>query len=128
MQWHFEEHEGTGVLHLSGFLGERVVHRFQGAFAWARARSEVALVLDLSGLLGWSPEGMAAIIDAARQLGPHHAPLTVCGLRTHLARQLPTAGGPGGLRLHPDPSSAPAAVGRHTASAPAIASDENASR
>jgi anti-anti-sigma regulatory factor len=122
VQWHFEEHEGIGVLHLSGFLGERVVHRFRGAFAWARARSAVGLVLDLSGLLGWSPGGRAALLDAAHQVDPRHSPLAVSGLRPHLARQIPVGSSLAALRLHPDLQSARTAVGdRRPPTAPAPA-------
>ncbi|MGK4580205.1 hypothetical protein [Kitasatospora sp. HPMI-4] len=30
MQWKLEQTDGTGVLRLSGYLGERSIHRFQG--------------------------------------------------------------------------------------------------
>ncbi|MFE3113879.1 STAS domain-containing protein [Kitasatospora indigofera] len=111
MQWHFEECNGTGVLSLSGFLSERVVDRFQGAFGWAYAHSSGAIILDLSDLRGWSPDGEAAIIDIAGKAAANRGPLVVCGLRQHLPLLILTNNAPDLLSLYPDLESALAAVG-----------------
>ncbi|KQV14534.1 MULTISPECIES: hypothetical protein [unclassified Kitasatospora] len=110
MQWHFEEHGGTGVLSLSGFLGERVVHRFHGAFAWACARSTGALVLDLTTLRGISADGERAIAAAAATLPADRTPLAVCGLTGQPAALLTGGACPARLRLHPDLDAALAAT------------------
>lgn len=75
MEWNFEDCNGTGVLHLYGHLGRQVSDRFIGAVGWARARTTGTLVLDMSGLMGWSPDGEAAILAVAP------ADLVLCGLR-----------------------------------------------
>ena len=99
------------MLSLSGFLSERVVDRFHGAFGWAYAHSSGAIILDLSDLCGWSPAGEAAIIDIAGRRAAHRGPLVVCGLRQHLPPLIPTDNTPDLLRLYPDRDSALAAVG-----------------
>lgn len=79
VRWDFTEHDGVGVLHLFGFLGRQDTHRFEGAVDWVRSRSNGTLVLDMSGLVGWSEEGEAAVVRAAR------SPLAVCGLLDRFA-------------------------------------------
>ncbi|WP_405959644.1 STAS domain-containing protein [Streptomyces sp. NBC_00024] len=103
MRWDSTEHDGVGVLHLFGFLGRQDTHRFEGAVDWVRSRSDGELVLDLSGLLGWSEEGEAAMVRAAQ------SPLAVCGLRDRPASLL--SGDTTGLvRIYPDLRSALAAL------------------
>ncbi|MFI9101002.1 hypothetical protein ACIGXA_10795 [Streptomyces fildesensis] len=95
MEWNFEDCNGTGVLHLYGHLGRRVTDRFTGAVDWARARTTGTLVLDMSGLMGWSPAGEAAILAAAP------AGLALCGLRdrpTSLLAEISLVG----VRVFPD--------------------------
>ncbi|MFE5584933.1 STAS domain-containing protein [Kitasatospora sp. NPDC056531] len=111
MQWELEEMDGVGVLRLTGYLGERVVHRFHGAFDWARARCTGPLVIDLSGLLGWSQEGEAAIVDAAGRLGTDRSPLMLCGLRDRAAPLFATGAALGLMRVCSDLQTALAALG-----------------
>ncbi len=99
MRWDSTEHDGVGVLHLFGFLGRQDTHRFEGAVGWVRSRSNGMLVLDLSGLLGWSEEGEAAVLRAAQ------SPLAVCGLRDRPAPLL-TGDTAGLIRVYPDLRSA----------------------
>lgn len=103
MRWDSTEHDGVGVLHLFGYLGCQDTHRFVGAVEWVRSRSNGTLVLDMSGLLGWSQEGEAAVLRAAQ------SPLAVCGL---LDRPAPLLIGDttGRIRIHPDLHSALAAL------------------
>ncbi|MCX5604849.1 STAS domain-containing protein [Streptomyces phaeochromogenes] len=75
MQWEYTERHGVSVMHLSGYLGRQDAHRFEGALDWVRSHAAGAIVLDMSGLLGWSEEGEAAASKAV------HAPIAVCGLR-----------------------------------------------
>ncbi|WP_035842791.1 STAS domain-containing protein [Kitasatospora azatica] len=110
MQWHFEERDGTGVLHLSGFLGDHVTHRFEGAVGWACSRCAGAIVVDMSALVGWSREGEAAIMDAAGLLAAHRAPLAVCGLGDRHAPLLLAGDALALVRVYPDLDSALAAV------------------
>jgi len=102
MQWHFEERNGVGVLFLSGFLGERVVHRFEGGFDWACSRCSGPVVVDVSALKGWSSEGEAAIVDAASRLAPHRTPLAVCGVGERHAPLLRAGNGLSLVRVYPD--------------------------
>ncbi|MCZ4101540.1 hypothetical protein G3I60_11305 [Streptomyces sp. SID13666] len=95
MEWNFEDRNGTGVLHLYGHLGRRVTDRFAGAVGWARARTTGTLVLDVSGLMGWSPDGEAAILAAAP------AGLALCGLRGRPTPLL-TENALVGVRVFPD--------------------------
>ncbi|WP_329280984.1 hypothetical protein [Streptomyces sp. NBC_01451] len=99
MRWDSTEHDGVGVLHLFGFLGSQDTHRFDGAVDWVRSRSNGILVLDMSGLLGWSTEGEAAVLRAAQ------SGLAVCGL---LDRPAPLLSGDttGFIRIYPDLRSA----------------------
>ncbi|MFF7663640.1 hypothetical protein [Streptomyces canus] len=99
MRWDSTEHDGVGVLHLFGYLGRQDTHRFEGAVGWVRSRSNGMLVLDMSGLLGWSEEGEAAVLRAAQ------SPLAVCGLRERPAPLL-TGDTAGPVRVYPDLRSA----------------------
>ncbi|MGW1004358.1 hypothetical protein [Streptomyces sp. NPDC002520] len=77
---HYEERRGAGVLHLAGFLGADGTGRFTGAIAWVLARARGPVVLEVSGLLGWSPEGQVAVLDLARRLSGRPRPLALCGV------------------------------------------------
>ncbi|WP_328687965.1 hypothetical protein OHA74_53905 [Streptomyces phaeochromogenes] len=99
MRWDSTEHDGVGVLHLFGFLSGQDTHRFDGAVDWVRSRSNGMLVLDMSGLLGWSEEGEAAVLRAAQ------SPLAVCGLLDRPALLL-TGDTTGLIRIHSDLRSA----------------------
>ncbi|WP_241748371.1 STAS domain-containing protein [Streptomyces sp. M3] len=98
MHWDSTERDGVGVLQLFGYLGRQDAHRFEGAVGWVRSRSTGPLVLDLSGLLGWSEEGEAAVVRAAG------SPLAVCGLRDRPAPLLTTEDTL--IRIYPDLRSA----------------------
>ncbi|MFE7189549.1 hypothetical protein [Kitasatospora sp. NPDC057541] len=110
MQWDLERAGDIGIMRLSGFLGENVVHRFTGAVDWTGARCSGAVVIDLAALQGWNGDGEAAIVNAAGRLGPDHGLLAVCGLGERAAPLLATAHGLGLLRLFPDTDTALAAL------------------
>ncbi|WP_031085687.1 hypothetical protein [Streptomyces sp. NRRL S-1831] len=95
MRWESTEHDGVGVLHVFGYLGRQDTHRFDGVVDWVRSRSDGRLVLDMSGLLGWSEEGEAAVLRAAR------SPLGVCGLLDRPAPLL-TGDTTGRIRIYPN--------------------------
>ncbi|WP_405764124.1 hypothetical protein OHU34_01145 [Streptomyces sp. NBC_00080] len=78
--WHYEERRGAGVMHLAGNLGVDGTGRFTGAIGWVLARAGGPLVLEVGGLLGWSPEGEAAVLDLARRLSGRSHPLALCGV------------------------------------------------
>ncbi|MGW7445687.1 hypothetical protein [Kitasatospora sp. NPDC054795] len=69
------------------------------------------MVIDPSGLLGWSQEGEAAIVDAAGRLGAHRCPLMVCGLRGRAAPLPSTSGALGLVRVCSDLPTALSALG-----------------
>lgn len=99
VRWESTEHDGVGVLHLFGFLGREDAHRFEGAVDWVRSRSDGMLVMDMSGLLGWSEDGEVAVLRAAQSR------LAVCGLGDRPAPML--SGDKSGLiRIYPDLRSA----------------------
>jgi hypothetical protein len=56
------------VLSLAGYLGVDGIDRFTGAVGWVLACTGGSVVLEVSGLLGWSPEGEAAVLDLARRV------------------------------------------------------------
>ncbi|MFC1417855.1 anti-sigma factor antagonist [Streptacidiphilus cavernicola] len=68
IQWHFQDGSGVGVLQVSGYLGADSVPRFAGAVGWALARGTGPLIVDLKALLGWSPQGQAAVGAAVLRL------------------------------------------------------------
>lgn len=68
IEWRYTIHPGLGVLSLAGFLGQEAVGRFQGAVGWALARGTGPVVLDLTGLRGWSDGGRLAVSEAASRL------------------------------------------------------------
>ncbi|WNZ13552.1 hypothetical protein P8T65_42305 [Streptomyces sp. 11x1] len=63
------------MMRLTGYLAREGAHRFEGALDWVSSQAAGAIVLDLSGLLGWSKEGEAAASHAVR------ASIAVFGLR-----------------------------------------------
>ncbi|WP_326655002.1 STAS domain-containing protein [Streptomyces sp. NBC_01750] len=68
IEWRYTTHQDLGVLSLTGFLGADAVARFTGAVGWALARGTGPVILDLTGLRGWSAGGQLAVAQAARQL------------------------------------------------------------
>ncbi|GHA90059.1 anti-sigma factor antagonist [Streptomyces termitum] len=68
IEWRYTIHPGLGVLSLAGFLGQEAVGRFHGAVGWALARGTGPVVLDLTGLRGWSAGGRTAVSEAALRL------------------------------------------------------------
>jgi hypothetical protein len=51
-------------------------------------RCDGSVVLDVSGLLGWSPEGEAAVLEFARRVSGRHQLLALCGTGTLPVRTL----------------------------------------
>lgn len=94
LQWHYENRPGAGVLSLSGYLGEQAGARFAGAVGWALARGEGPLILDLSGLQGWSQWGRDTVVAAAWRLDGHGRPLELAGLPADNTPLTPHTGDP----------------------------------
>lgn len=69
IEWRYTTHHHIGVLSLAGHLGPDAVDRFDGAIGWVLARGTGPVILDLTGLRGWSTGGRLAVARAARQLG-----------------------------------------------------------
>lgn len=67
IEWRYTIHQDLCVLSLAGFLGSEAVDRFSGAIGWALARGAGPVVLDLTGLRGWSVGGQLAVAEAARR-------------------------------------------------------------
>jgi hypothetical protein len=68
IEWHYTVEQDLGILSVSGFLGPDAVHRFAGAIGWVVGRGSGPVIVDLTGLRGWSAEGQLAITEAARRL------------------------------------------------------------
>lgn len=54
IEWRYTTRQDLGVLSLAGYLGADATDRFTGAIGWALARGTGPVILDLTGLLGWS--------------------------------------------------------------------------
>ena len=118
IQWHFQDGAGVGVLQVSGYLGADSVPRFAGAVGWAVARGTGPLIVDLKALLGWSPQGQAAVRDAVLRLAAVQRTLELAAVPTGdgcaLIPEL------GDLPVHPDLD---AALAAHPAQDPAAGAD-----
>lgn len=68
IEWRYTVEQELGVLAVSGYLGPDAVHRFAGAVGWVAAHGRGPVIVDLTGLRGWSAEGQLAITEAARRL------------------------------------------------------------
>ncbi len=68
IDWRYTVEEKLGVLSVAGYLGPEAVRRFTGAVGWALARGTGPVIVDLTGLRGWSAEGQLALAEAARRL------------------------------------------------------------
>jgi hypothetical protein len=80
IQWRYTNRDDLGILSLSGYLGTEAVARFAGAVGWALARGKGPVILDLTALRGWSPDGQAAVLDAARRLAQHDRALELAAI------------------------------------------------
>ncbi|MFC1418143.1 STAS domain-containing protein [Streptacidiphilus cavernicola] len=109
IQWHYENRpQQAGVLSLSGFLGADSTARFAGAVGWTLARGDGPLILDLSGLQGWSPQGRDTVVAAAGRLAEHGRSLELAGLPADEVALEQRTGDPV-IRCHQDLESALAA-------------------
>ncbi|MFI8324974.1 anti-sigma factor antagonist [Streptomyces sp. NPDC085529] len=112
IEWRYTIHPGLGVLSLAGFLGQEAVGRFQGAVGWALARGTGPVVLDLTGLRGWSDGGRLAVSEAASRLAAEGRGLELAAVPASGADGLPDGGfadGPVAIAVHGDLATALAA-------------------
>ncbi|KAB1149765.1 STAS domain-containing protein [Streptomyces luteolifulvus] len=109
IEWRYTVEQDLGILSVSGYLGPDAVRRFTGAIGWVVGRGAGPVVVDLTGLRGWSAEGQLAIIEAARRLAE--------GGRSLELAAIPADGSlvPGGdcppIPVHPDLAAALAGHG-----------------
>ncbi|MFI6356542.1 anti-sigma factor antagonist [Streptomyces sp. NPDC050743] len=68
IDWRYTIEQDLGILSVAGYLGPEAVHRFGGAIGWVVARGTGPVILNLTGLRGWSAEGQMAITEAAHRL------------------------------------------------------------
>ncbi|MCZ4121081.1 STAS domain-containing protein [Streptomyces sp. H39-S7] len=99
IQWHYENRPGVGLLSLSGFLGEQACPRFAGAVGWALTRGQGTLIVDLTGLQGWSEGGQETLAAAAGRLAEQGRSLELAGVPVDNAAFTPRAGDPD-IRCH----------------------------
>ncbi|MEU2658502.1 anti-sigma factor antagonist [Streptomyces sp. NPDC007325] len=109
IEWRYTIHPGLGVLSLAGFLGQEAVGRFQGAVGWAVARGTGPVVLDLTGLRGWSDGGRLAVSEAASRLAAEGRGLELAAVPGGGADGGFGDGRPGGIAVHGDLAAALAA-------------------
>jgi hypothetical protein len=108
IQWHYENRPGAGVLSLTGFLGSEATARFSGAVGWALARGQGPLIVDLTGLQGWSQWGRDTVVAAAWRLAEQGRTLELAGLPADRTAFTPIAADPA-ILCHPDLETALAA-------------------
>ncbi|MEU5893955.1 anti-sigma factor antagonist [Streptomyces sp. NPDC047461] len=68
IEWRYTVEQDLGILSVAGFLGPDAVRRFSGAVGWVVGRGSGPVIVDLTGLRGWSAEGQLAITEAAQHL------------------------------------------------------------
>ncbi|MEI5525461.1 anti-sigma factor antagonist [Streptomyces brasiliscabiei] len=68
IEWRYTVEQDLGILSVTGYLGPDAVHRFAGAVGWVVGRGSGPVIVDLTGLRGWSTEGQVSITEAARRL------------------------------------------------------------
>ena len=79
LTWSYEVSGQVLVVYLAGHFGADSIDRFDGALRWMLAQEPVAVVIDASGLRGWSIEGRGAVADAARLIQELGARVWLCG-------------------------------------------------
>ncbi|MFF7680088.1 anti-sigma factor antagonist [Actinacidiphila glaucinigra] len=112
IEWRYTTHARLGVLSLAGHLGPEALARFTGAIGWVRNRGSGPVILDLTGLRGWSVGGQLAVAQAARQLAQEGRPLELAAIPAD-GSLVPDEGGPA-LPVHCD---LPTALAAHQATA-----------
>ncbi|MFC7259346.1 anti-sigma factor antagonist [Streptomyces lutosisoli] len=80
IEWQYTSGEDFGLLSLAGYLGSEGAHRFSGAIGWVLARGTGPVVVDMTGLRGWSIEGQLAVTEAARRLMAHDRTLELAAI------------------------------------------------
>jgi len=80
IEWQYTAGEDFGLLSLAGYLGPEGAHRFSGAIGWVLARGTGSVVVDMTGLRGWSTEGQLAVTEAARRLTAHGRSLELAAI------------------------------------------------
>lgn len=112
IQWRYTVEQDLGILSVSGYLGPDAVHRFAGAIGWVVGRGSGPVVVDLTGLRGWSAEGQLAITEAARRLAAAGRSLELAAIPAD-GSLVPDGDGPP-IPVHADRAGALAAHGtRH---------------
>lgn len=101
IQWRYLAQPGCGVLSLSGYLGSQATTRFTGAIGWALARGTGPVIVDITGLEGWSQSGREAVVLAAIRLAAQGRALELAGL-THDHIALDVRPDDPDIRQHPD--------------------------
>ncbi|MCB5163927.1 anti-sigma factor antagonist [Streptomyces bambusae] len=109
IEWKYTDHGHVGVLTLTGHLGMEAIDRFVGAVGWTLARGSGPVIVDLTGLLGWSPGGQLAVADAARRLAGAGRRLELAAIPAD-GSLVPSGTGPE-IPVHPDLAAALAAHG-----------------
>ncbi|MEU6201309.1 STAS domain-containing protein [Streptomyces sp. NPDC047061] len=112
IEWRYSVEDDLGILSVVGYLGRDAARRFTAAFGWALARGTGMVVVDLTGLRGWSEEGQPAITEAARLLARAGSSLELAAIPADGSR-VPTGDGPL-IPVHADLSAALAAHGVHS--------------
>ncbi|TDD61499.1 anti-sigma factor antagonist [Kribbella antibiotica] len=78
IQWRYEQFGAVGVMAVTGYLGAEALPRFNGATGWILTRA-TTVILDLSGLHGWSDAGREAVSAAVGQFADQGRTLELAG-------------------------------------------------
>jgi hypothetical protein len=110
MQWRYRHAHGVAVVELTGYLGDAAIDQLGGAVGWAVAKSRGPILIDMSGLLGWSVHGREAVADAGVRLAADQRRLGLCGLSEIWPSGLSGADTDDDIEVYPDLDSAVAAL------------------
>ncbi|WP_427896678.1 hypothetical protein ACQHIV_38010 [Kribbella sp. GL6] len=78
IQWQYQQVGAVAVVTITGHLGKAALHRFNGAMGWVLTRADT-VILDITDLHGWSPEGREAILTESERLAAYGQSLELAG-------------------------------------------------
>ncbi|AWS42176.1 hypothetical protein AB0M44_11515 [Streptosporangium subroseum] len=99
-RWHHEVRSDVEILRFSGHVGLMATDLVATTVGLAPPRTNRPLVLDLTDMEGWGPDGRAAVVDAVRSLAVHRR-VAVCQPRDKLTSWAISHDDPSAL-MYPD--------------------------
>ena len=99
-RWQHEVRSDVEILRFSGHVGLMATDLVATTVGLAPPQSNRPLVLDLTEMEGWGPDGRAAVVDAVRSLAVHRR-VAVCQPRDKLTSRAISHDDPSAL-MYPD--------------------------